>query len=247
MCLWSPCGSSRTFARPAELQRHYVDKHVRPEVYRCTALVHSKPCGREYYRLDKLQYHITTEHSEETEFSCPFNLCEAGPYPADLMYVHVSCHKWAPRTFSRQWNMRHFEIRYYLRVCPVVGCGRKLNYNTNFEGHLRSHDLKTRCNSREAIRGAGYCEVTGHPLCPICRVNIGPESRKAIEETGRTIYVWAVQFHMYQSHWHEPEMLHKHRADILRINIDFASEDFIMDKVFKDILPTVSVWKGCIP
>lgn len=242
MCLWAPCESKKpTFGRPAELQRHYIDKHVRPEVYRCTALVHSKLCGKAYYRTDKFRYHIVTEHPVETEFFCPIDLCEAGPYTFDLLCIHVSNHDTAVTRRTLGLAAPCYYSGEYRLSCPVKECDKRLWF-TRLAGHLSSHDPNTRYCNREAIRGAGYCEITGHPLCPICRVSIDGEHELVyIEETASPHNLGPVTFHMYQFHWHEPEMLHKHRRDILKIDPFFAHHGrYIRDKMFKDILPTVS-------
>ncbi|SLM39711.1 Zinc finger, C2H2-like [Lasallia pustulata] len=229
VCLWTPCGSSRTFNRPAELQRHYTDKHVRPNVYRCTALVHTKPCSKEYYRLDKLRYHIRTEHPRETEFVCPIPPCNAGPYTFDLLCVHVPSHDPATVRIFLGPAESCYEAKNPPLVCPVKDCGTKVNYYGS-RHHLLSHDTDTRASNQEAIRGAGYSELDGLKLCPICGDSIdirytglGPVGNNWLD-------------HMFQ---HEPEMLHKHRRDIFKIYPRFASSDPFRNNVFKDVLATV--------
>lgn len=238
MCLWSPCESRRAFAWPAELQRHYNDKHVHTKVYRCTALVHSKLCGKEYYRTDKFRNHIVTDHPVETEFFCPIDLCEAGPYTSDLLRVHVTEHGEADYKSYKKCSTWCRLFKEYGSICPVEDCGTKTSFVIS---HLLSHDLNTRYINREAIRGAGYCEVSLRPLCPICRFSIEDKwGEFYVEETGRNVFLRGATLHMYRSHWHEPENLHKHRRDILKIDPAFDWHGFIKDKVFKDILATVS-------
>ena len=232
MCLWTPCGSSRTFKRPTELQRHYTDKHVRPIAYRCTALVHNKPCSKEYYRPDKLRYHIRTEHLLETEFVCPIPPCNAGPYTFDLLCVHVDSHDSTTKRNFLGLAQSCYNIGQHTLFCPVKDCGAK-EKSIYYEYHLLvSHDTDTRASNREAIRGAGY-NLDGKTLCPICGDSIGENWLSS------GAWLWAPWSHMFDRHWHEPEMLHKHRRDFLKICRGYGSTNFVTNKVFKDVLATV--------
>ena len=240
MCLWTPCRSTRTFGRVADLERHYSDQHVRSRAYRCTALVYSKPCGKVCYRPDKLNHHLKTEHLQETEFSCPIPLCNAGPYTFELLCIHVSSHDYGTIKSSLGPARSCYFFKGYPSPCPVEDCGEKVNSAMSFSRHLRSHDTNTRDNNREAIRGVGYSEMTGLPLCPICGDSIDTDKRRErIVIEGTVSILFPTAFHMVRCHWDKPEMLHKHRRDILKLDpICFVLENFIKNKVFKDVLAT---------
>lgn len=242
MCLWTPCRSTRTFGRVADLERHYSDQHVRSRAYRCTALVYSKPCGKVCYRPDKLNHHLKTEHLQETEFSCPIPLCNAGPYTLELLCIHVFSHDKGTIKSSLGPASSCYFFTGYPSPCPVEDCGEKVKDPRDFPRHLRSHDTNTRDNNREAIRGVGYSEMTGLPLCPICRDSIDTDKEGELivfEGTGEKEYFYPIGLHMFRCHWDEPEMLHKHRRDILKLDpIPFVFRDLIKNKVFKDVLAT---------
>lgn len=164
---------------------------------------------------------MVTEHPQDTGLFCPIDSCNAGPYSFDLLSIHVGSHSFATRTSSLSVaGLRYERFEGYPSVCPVKNCGTKLASTGRLGLHLTSHDTNTRCNNRAEIRGAGYDEVTGHPLCPICGLGITRETSEKIhiEELGPSIYLSYVSAHMFRCHWHEPEMLQKHRRDILKID-----------------------------
>ena len=111
---------------------------------------------------------------------------------------------------------------------------------TKVADHLRTHDSNSRGNNREAILGAGYSELNGNPLCPLCGVDIDTTAPFVlIEALGCRHWVSPTTSHMFRCHWHEPELLHTHRREILRVGYDIEFDSLSENKIFKDVLPTV--------
>ena len=140
-------------------------------------------------------------------------------------------------------------------LCPVEDCGSKL-MTTKIADHLRTHDSNSRGNNREAILGAGYSELNGNRLCPLCRVDIDTTVRTFVnKELDYSHWVGPITSHMFRCPWHKPELLHTHRREILKLwsavtghsfGFDPLIKDKIFkDKIFKDVLPTVLTSPDC--
>jgi len=220
VCLWSPCGSTRTFGRVAELQRHYAQKHIRSKVYECTALGCLARGDKGFTRVDKLRLHVETCHNENTLFFCAIARCHDGPFTPDLLKIHTRNHDPVLR------NQYSGEISgLYSTVsgqddprCPIVGCEKPIRHHRS----LLRHDLDTRNRNMSAILTAGFNPTSGLLLCPICNADL---------ELG-----WwdGSNKKHFLDHEHELGSLYEYRRWILK-----AWPDFGTYKVFDDVLPTV--------
>ncbi|KAL5358362.1 hypothetical protein BJX96DRAFT_173366 [Aspergillus floccosus] len=58
MCEWKDCNQKRAFRRDAELMRHIMTIHVRPNAYGCPV----EGCSRVFNRKDNLKVHLEKKH-----------------------------------------------------------------------------------------------------------------------------------------------------------------------------------------
>ncbi|CAI7630238.1 unnamed protein product [Penicillium bialowiezense] len=74
-CKWQDCTSSRSYGRPSSLLRHVREKHVSPNVFRCSV----PQCGRSFGRGDKLQEHLRSHENKELRKGSKRHSCHEGP------------------------------------------------------------------------------------------------------------------------------------------------------------------------
>lgn len=214
VCLWSPCKSTRTFGRVAELQRHYSEQH-RSKVLDCMAISCPAKGRKGFTRSDKLSMHLRSHHSMNTLFLCPVSECDAGPLPPDLLWGHLTWHN----------KYNYPQIRSIAAMCfscPVQGCTRDFWRGYHFLIH---HDIDTRQHEASVILAAGFNPTSGEPICPICNIEL------------EQAHFWSVANtkHLLSHDW---ESLYKYRREILRAWPRFGLEAKFQH-VFEDILPTV--------
>lgn len=217
VCLWSPCKSSRTFGRVAELQRHYEEQHVRSKVFDCMAVGCPAKGLKGLTRADKLAVHLETHHSKNTPLLCPAPQCSAGPFLPALLFVHLH---WHTRDVRAQ---NHGQLNCLAAMsfpCPVQSCNKNLGQGDH---DLEHHNMNTRMRDALAILAAGYSPTSGLPICPVCKDELTPVT-------------WSSDSNTQHFLSHDWESLYAHRSDILKVWILFGTiKDF--QQVFEDILP----------
>jgi len=224
VCLWSPCKSTRTFGRVAELERHYDEQHVRSRIFDCMAVDCSAKGVRGFARLNKLSIHLETHHSKNTPFLCPYTQCSAGPFPADLLYVHLKLHnRYTQHDYESQIEL----LSVMCFSCPVQGCMEGTSVYRKLH-HLYCHNLDARKRDASAILAAGYSPTSALALCPVCNAELpSGQSRWLTNRTNME--------HLLSHDW---ESLYKYRREILRVRPWFG-EAREFKQVFEDIMPTV--------
>ena len=210
----------RTFGRVAELQRHYDEQHVRAMVLDCVAVSCRAKGLKGFARWNKLSDHLKTHCSKNTLCLCPVPQCGAGPFPADLLQVHIGRHKPSFGAHNRTYIKIIKALTKPDALCPVQGCHEDLRRGHELDA---DHHIDTRKLNAAAILAAGYNPISGKPVCPVCNAQLKNSS------------LGEAKIEHFLSHdW---ELLYRYSREILKVLPGFGTH-LAFRPVFADILPT---------
>lgn len=170
-------------------------------------------------RKDKLLTHLRTHHSKNTSFLCPAPLCNEGPFPPDLLCVHLNFH-----VNRDDYSSRLYSLGAMCFSCPVQDCTKSL---VRYRHTLNDHDIATRKHNASAILAAGYNPTSGLAVCPICNAELPYRS-----------WLWCEAL-LNHFKAHDGDSLYTYRREILKVCPQIAGTK-VFQPVFEDIMPTVN-------